>query len=171
MKWKRDDGGRQEAGFNGDTGDCVTRSIAIATEKPYREVYDALNSTRDAMRQTKRVRGSSARTGVNRVIYDKYLKSLGWEFVPTMKIGEGCKVHLDPAELPSGRIICRLSHHLCAVIDGVIHDTFNPNRDKWWEFEPDHGQELKPGQFRNANGVCTPHDGRRCVYGYYRKAA
>ena len=38
-----DDGGRAAAGFKGTTGDCVTRAIAIATGKPYREVYDALN--------------------------------------------------------------------------------------------------------------------------------
>jgi hypothetical protein len=37
-----DDGGRTEAGFSGDAGDCVTRAIAIATRQPYREVYDAL---------------------------------------------------------------------------------------------------------------------------------
>lgn len=28
-----------------------------------------------------------------------------------------------------GRIICRLSGHLCAVIGGVVHDTHDPNRD------------------------------------------
>lgn len=171
MKFEYDDGGRAAAGFKGHTGDCVCRSIAIATGKPYAEVYAALNGLRDSMRQTKRVRGSAARTGVNRAIYDRYLKSLGWEFVPCMRIGSGCKVHLDAAELPDGRIICRLSSHLCAVVDGVVHDTYNPNRDKWWSFEPDKGQELKPGQGRNQNGVWTVHDGRRCVYGYYRKMA
>ena len=135
------DGGRAAAGYKGDTGDCVTRSIAIATGKPYQQVYDALNAVRDGMRQTKRVRGSKARNGVHRVIYDRYLKALGWNFVPTMGIGTGCKVHLRTDELPSGRIICRLSRHMCAVIDGVIHDSFDPSRD-----------------------------GTRCVYGYYREA-
>jgi hypothetical protein len=33
------DGGRAAAGFKGETGDCVVRAIAIATEKDYREVY------------------------------------------------------------------------------------------------------------------------------------
>lgn len=37
------DGGRDAAGYKGSTGDCVTRSIAIAAGKPYQEVYDALN--------------------------------------------------------------------------------------------------------------------------------
>ena len=34
------DGGRAAAGYKGKTGDCVTRSITIATERTYQEVYD-----------------------------------------------------------------------------------------------------------------------------------
>jgi len=140
MQWIENDGGRAEAGYLGSAGDCVTRAIAIATEQPYQTVYDALNSLRKGMRQTKRVRGSTARDGVSRVIYERYLKSIGWEFVPTMKIGTGCKVHLRSGELPLGRLIVRVSKHMVAVIDGMIQDTFDPSRN-----------------------------GTRCVYGYYRK--
>ena len=43
MEFIYDDGGRAAAGFKGKTGDCVTRAIAIATGRPYREVYDRLN--------------------------------------------------------------------------------------------------------------------------------
>lgn len=138
MKFQYNDGGRRDAGYKGDTGDCVTRAIAIALQRPYSEIYDGLNECRDNMRQTKRVRGSSARTGVNRAVYDNYLDQRGWKFVPTMTIGSGCKVHLRADELPRGRIICRLSRHLVAVIDGVIQDAFD----------------------------CT-RGGTRCVYGYW----
>ena len=132
------DGGRATAGFKGDTGDCVTRSIAIALELPYSEVYQALNECRDSMRQTKRVRGSNARTGVKRKVYETYLASKGWRFVPTMGIGTGCKVHLKHTELPNGRIIVRLSGHLAAVVNRVLHDTHDCSRQ-----------------------------GTRCVYGYF----
>ncbi len=44
MTFQFNDGGRSEAGFKGTTGDCVTRAIAIATGKPYQEVYYALNA-------------------------------------------------------------------------------------------------------------------------------
>jgi hypothetical protein len=50
----------------------------------------------------------------------------------------GFKVHLREGELPSARLIVRVSKHVTAVIDGVIHDTADPGRDGW-----------------------------RCVYGYY----
>lgn len=135
------DGGRKDAGFKGDTNDCVTRAISIATGKSYKEVYDALNELSKKERTGKRKRKkSNSRTGVYRVTYQKYLESIGWKWVPTMKIGEGCRVHLRADELPEGKIICRLSKHLSAVIDGVIHDTYDPSRN-----------------------------GTRCVYGYFIK--
>lgn len=41
-EYKYDDGGRATAGYKGKTGDCGVRAVAIATGKPYKEVYDAL---------------------------------------------------------------------------------------------------------------------------------
>lgn len=139
MKIIISDGGRAGAGFLGSAGDCVTRSIAIATGKKYVEVYNRLNWLAQAERRGKRKRGiSSARNGVYKRTYRRYLESLGWVWHPTMKIGSGCKVHLRESELPSGRLIVTLSKHLTCVIDGVIHDTHDPSRD-----------------------------GTRCVYGYF----
>jgi hypothetical protein len=138
-----DDGGRKEAGFKGETGDCVTRAIAIATRKPYLEVYTALNGLACNERRGKRKRGiSSARKGVYRVTYQKYLESQGWIWTPTMQIGSGCKIHLRADELPTGHLVVSVSRHLVAMIDGVIHDTHDPARE-----------------------------GTRCVYGYWRPGA
>ena len=36
------DGGRSKAGFRGEANDCVTRAVAIITERHYREVYQEL---------------------------------------------------------------------------------------------------------------------------------
>ena len=140
MKVIYDDGGREQAGYKGAASDCVTRSIAIATGRPYQEVYDALNELASKHeRHGKRKRGiSSSRNGVFRSTYDRYLASLGWTWVPTMKIGQGCKVHLREGELPPGRLIVSLSRHMTSVIDGVVHDTHDPTRGGW-----------------------------RCVYGYF----
>lgn len=141
MKYQFNDGGRAEAGYKGTAGDCVTRAIAIVTGKSYQEVYNALNDLAQSERKGKRKSDvSAARNGVYRVTYEKYLKSLGYIWVPTMKIGQGCKVHLREGELPKGRLVVAVSRHLTAVIDEVIHDIFNPDRD-----------------------------GARCVYGYYLK--
>lgn len=139
MKFQFNDGGRAQAGFKGRTGDCVCRSIAIATERPYREIYDALNSLGTQERVGKRKKGTSnSRTGVYKQTIRRYMESIGWHWIPTMSIGSGCKVHLTETELPKGRLIVNLSRHSAAIIDGVLHDTYD----------------------------CT-REGTRCVYGYF----
>jgi hypothetical protein len=145
--WIFDDGGRTAAGFKGSAGDCVARAIAIASGRPYGEVYRRLAESAGAQRRTKLTRKkherASARSGIltGRKWFKDYMAELGFAWVPTMQIGSGCKVHLRADELPSGRIIASVSNHFVAVIDGQIHDTHDPSRG-----------------------------GKRCVYGYWRLA-
>lgn len=125
MRWTYDDGGRSRY-FKGKTGDCACRAIAIATELDYKAVYDLINSY-GAKERTGKRKGSrsSARSGVYQTTMRKVMDDLGWTWVPTMTIGSGCRTHLRENELPSGRIIARVSKHFVAVIDGVIHDTWD----------------------------------------------
>lgn len=139
--WVYDDGGRAETGYQGIAGDCVTRAISVAAEIPYQEVYDELMIRQGIFFSTKRGemygrtrgghrRSSSPRNGVFHHVYVPYLTiALGWQWTPMMGIGTGTTVHLRADELPGGRIIARLSKHLTAVIDGVVHDTVDPSRD------------------------------------------
>jgi hypothetical protein len=69
-------------------------------------------------------------------------------WTPTMEIGSGCQVHVRMHELPMGRLVLRLSKHFSAVIDQVVHDTFDPSRGGsravygYWSFEePDEEPE------------------------------
>lgn len=151
-RWKHNDGGRSAAGFKGSAGDCVTRAIAIASGLPYRKVYDDLTShgrgfmesgrTRAARRMRTRGR-ATPRDGVYKEVYKPYIEDvLGWTWTPTMKIGQGCTVHLRGDELPAGRLIVKCSKHLVAVVDGIIQDTSDTSRD-----------------------------GTRCVYGYWTPPA
>jgi hypothetical protein len=153
MTFTYNDGGRSSAGYRGKAGDCVTRAIAIAAEQDYETVYRELKTRNEVFalasgsrsRVAKTLRGKKSRSprdGMFKEVYKPYLESLGWEWVPTMRIGQGCTVHLRTDELPGGRVICKVSRHLVAVIDGVIHDTFDCSRD-----------------------------GQRCVYGYFREVA
>jgi hypothetical protein len=137
VTWQYDDGGRAEAGYVGTTGDCVTRAIAIATKLPYSDVYDEL-----ASRMARLGKPRSARNGIPRKVYEPMLFELGWLWVATMQIGSGCTTHLRADELPDGRIIARVSKHMAAVVDGVVHDIYDPSRD-----------------------------GTRCVYGYFEEGA
>jgi len=138
MEWRHHDGGRAAAGFRGKASDCVTRAIAIATGRPYAQVYADLTACEAAQRRRRLKRGS-ARTGINKDIIRAYMTSLGWRFVSTMGIGTGCTVHLRDGEIPMrGPVIVSVSRHLCAVVDGVVYDTHDPTRG-----------------------------GRRCVYGLF----
>jgi hypothetical protein len=125
------EGGPQPV-YRGRAGDCVVRAIAIASQKPYQEVYDAINRLVTPSSVRKGQRRSSARNGVAGATYEKYLKEISWVW-----IGSACRLHLKAEELPPGRLIVRLSRHLCALVDGVIHDIYKPDRQ-----------------------------GSRCVYGY-----
>lgn len=134
-----DDGGRKAAGFKGTTGDCGVRAVAIATGEAYRTVYDQFNELAKTERITKRQKTrSNARTGIRRPTMHRYMRSIGWAWVPTMLIGSGCKVHVAPAELPSGRLVLNLSEHYAAFVDGQLRDIYDCSRD-----------------------------GTRCVYGYW----
>lgn len=140
------DGGRAQAGFQGGAGDCVVRSISIAANLPYQQVYEELRAANAqyATRWDNKVSrhltrtGSSPRNGNHRNVFHDYILNLGFDWVPTMQVGAGCQVHLRSDELPKGTLIVKVSKHLTTVIDGVIYDTHDPSRG-----------------------------GNRCVYGYY----
>ena len=148
MKFIYNDGGREAAGYKGNAGDCTVRAIAIATDQPYKQVYDDLfemnrqdvstNKKRVYAKMGKRIDCSPRNGNTKTSTTTKYLARFGWTWTSTM--GTGYRVHMRTDELPPGRIIVRLSRHLAAVIDGVLHDTHN----------------------------CT-RGGTRCVYGYWTK--
>ena len=148
MSFEFNDGGRKESGRKGSTGDCVCRAIAIASELPYEEVYKRLAEGNATQRKSKRQwkdRKKTASEGITtkRKWFKDYMKELGFEWVATMGIGTGCTTHLCPDELPKGRLVVNLSRHLTTMIDGVINDTYNPQR------------------------VDIEGNQKRCVYGYW----
>jgi hypothetical protein len=142
MDWVFNDGGRAAAGFKGTAGDCVCRALAIATQRPYGEVHEELFTEIGWSPGSRGRRDEDGlicpRADNERELLRQYLTNRGWLWTPTMRIGSGCKVHLRAGELPSGRLIVSVSRHLTAVIDGVIHDTYDCSRG-----------------------------GARCVYGYW----
>lgn len=154
LSFEYDDGGRSKYFKAENVSDCVTRAISIALGLDYKEVYDEINTIAKKERKGSRKRGKSrSREGVYKNTYKKFLASRGWEFVPTMKIGEGCRMHFTADEIPSGTIILKLSRHLVCVKDKVIHDTYDSSVK---EYLDDTTQEL----------IVNTH---RCVYGYFRR--
>jgi hypothetical protein len=146
----KSDGGRAAAGFTNKAtaGDCVARAVAIASGRPYIEVYAELAEINARMPVTRRrkARGVAGRLTASHGIYTKsklfkdYMVLNGFEWTPTMRIGSGCLMHVRHDELPkTGRLVLRLSKHCAAVIDNILYDAYDCSRD-----------------------------GTRCVYGYWR---
>lgn len=140
MRYVYNDGGRRAAGFKGTTGDCGVQAVSIVTGIPYAEVYEAMNIAGSFERKHRGRAKSSARGGIWRKTLNNYLESHGFKLTSVVRIGTGCIMHLRKEELPVGKIICRVSKHYVAVIDGVVHDTHD----------------------------CT-REGTRCIYGYWAK--
>ena len=139
------DGGRAAAGFK-PSSDCVARSVAIATQRPYVEVRVELADLNGRMpktkgRKTAGIESAAYGTYTQSLLFKRYMAAQGFAWTPTMSIGSGCKVHLAEGELPKGRLVVAVSKHYTAVIDGVVWDTHDPCRG-----------------------------GMRCVYGYWRLA-
>ena len=149
LQLKFDDGGRAKAGYKGKAGDCVVRSIAIVTGLSYNKIYNDLYEENEIFRITSKTKlarslkkkNDSPRLGTHRVVLKKYLQKLGWNWTPTMFVGQGCKVHLKKDELPGGTLIVSCSKHITVVKNGVLHDTYDCSRN-----------------------------GTRCVYGYWTKS-
>jgi hypothetical protein len=127
------------------TSDCVCRAITIATGLPYQQVWDRLAAGNAGQRRSKHDKGGARKHTADKGIctsrqwFKDYMRELGFTWVATMGIGTGCRTHLAAGELPMGRIVCCVSKHYVAVIDGVINDTYDCSRS-----------------------------GTRCVYGYWR---
>ena len=149
LKFEVDDGGRAAAGYKGQAGDCVVRSIAIVTGMTYQKVYNDLYNANKVFRSTSKTKlarslkqkNDSPRSGTHRVVLKNYLSQLGFQWTPTMFVGQGCKVHLKKEELPSGTLLVSCSKHITCIKDGVLHDTHDCSRN-----------------------------GTRCVYGYWTKS-
>ena len=132
MKFKYNDGGRSKYYKATIVGDCVVRAIAIATQRDYKEVYKEAHT----------LLGYSPRDGTRHHSHTKKLvEHFGGKWKAMMTIGSGCKHHLKDGEVPmQGNIICSLSGHLTAVVNGVINDTYDCSRGGtrcvygYWEF-------------------------------------
>lgn len=130
MKFVYNDGGRSKYFRAKQVGDCVVRAAAIATQRDYKEVYDI----------ARKISKSTPRNGLSITHTKRLMETLGGKWHATMTIGSGCRIHLRDGELPMGRIVCRLSTHVVAVINGIVNDTYEDDRNGtrcvygYWEF-------------------------------------
>ncbi len=141
MTFKEHDGGRKEAGFKGQTGDCGIRAAAIATGVPYRVVYDELfarqklyhsTSRRKAVKKAaSRTVGASPRGGIWKEVLDPYLTEFGATYVPLAGIGlKPVRVKDVADRWPDKTVVMRLARHFSAMVEGVNLDTWKQHEEK-----------------------------------------
>ena len=101
-------------------GWCGVRAVAIATGMQWSDVEKHLRPICKAGKT-----GGAISRGIYREDLDTALADLGWVWRAAQH-PEGRKAR--PADLPAGRLIARQAHHITAVIDGVVHDTWDCSR-------------------------------------------
>jgi len=110
------DGGRSRY-FKGRAGDCAARAMSIALELDYKLCYDELAKAHSA-KTGKR----SARNGIYKDDFNVVLNRHGWVWRSAPKL-DGRKAR--SVDMPRGRVIVRMARHFAAVVDGVLHDTWD----------------------------------------------
>ena len=118
LPFEYNDGGRSNYFKNQGGKDCAVRAISIATERNYLEVYKELTSLNLK-------HASIDEVGTYKKACHEYLTNKGWKW---HKLKEENKLQKDNHIIPiKGKVICQMSSHLTAIINGVIQDTFQPH--------------------------------------------
>ena len=117
IDFTNDDGGRLDAGYRGDAGDCVVRALTIITGEDYRDIY------REIARANQRHEGKrSARNGVKPKVYLPVFAAHGLRKVSLPK---GPRPTYTEAWERYGDCIVSTSRHVAAIIGGALRDTFD----------------------------------------------
>lgn len=144
LGYEYNDGGRKAAGWKGHAGDCVTRAIAIANpDWSYNEVRAGLMKLVEEWRassrskRAKRRSGNSVRNGTPKEVYRPFLEALGWRRISLIEFGSPDRKYMNTTDIPSGTVIVEVRNHLAAVVDHVVHDTWDSRKStKWIEGRP-----------------------------------
>ena len=145
LKFQFDDGGRKAAGYQGATGDCVIRALSINLGLHYEDIYKTFIPQQNEQvisrpymglrRQAKLTTTSSQFangkcSGISINVYGPVLKEHGW-------IDRKIDGHLTVKQAIQqfGRtLIFRIAnssvHHLVAVKNGVVRDTWNSTKTR-----------------------------------------
>lgn len=157
LPYNRTDGGRQDAITDGEIdsrinkGDCVTRAIAIATNTPYAEVYEDIKYLCETEKPVFDRKMSDPNNGVYPELYMPYIEQY---FNVTAKAYDEEHLdkphrHVSSEDFGTGTFIVQIHRHLLAIIDGVIHDSWDSNNKGW---------RTKRNQ----------HDGQNCVIRWWK---
>ena len=97
-------------------GDCVVRAIAVATGRPWLDIYDDLHHVGRKLHDMPS----------SNEVWGRYLYRMGFEpFILPDACPECITVREFAKHFPVGRYIIGTGNHAVAVIDGNYYDTFD----------------------------------------------
>lgn len=114
------DAGRSSSKRSKQKNDCTVRAWATANHIPYDEAYDVLKSFGRKSGRGIDFKGF-ANTQINIVSRISFPAVKGKK---RMNIGKFCN------QYDKGIFIIKTAKHVSAVLDGVVHDTFEPRHDR-----------------------------------------
>ena len=146
LKFQFDDGGRKAAGYRGATGDCVIRALSINLGLDYKDTYQTLIPQQNehvlgrrsymGLRTQAKLTMNRAQfdigqcRGVSVDVYGPVLKEHGWF---DRKI-DGHLTVKQAIQQYGRTLIFRIAnssvHHLVAVKNGVVRDTWNSSKTR-----------------------------------------
>lgn len=102
------------------TGDCVVRALAIAEDKKWLDVYDALCAEGRKLHDMPNMKNT----------YETYLTKRGWkkQKMPKHATGKRYTLRQLADENPKGLLIVSVAKHLATVKDGNLLDTWDCSR-------------------------------------------
>jgi hypothetical protein len=160
MQFQKNDGGRAAAGYKASTDDSLVRAIVIASQRPYEEIYDRLaedsKTQRPAWAQLKGDKPTSKIfVNANHKWFKDYMRELGFDSVSLNNIPGGShNFYLKDGGFPMGRLVVRLGGHYAAVIDGVLHDTYDSSAPSF--------------TYSDNNGVIVSEECQIRVFGFWK---
>ena len=140
-----DDGGRQEAGYKGKTGDCVPRAIAIVTGLPYKQVYKTMA---DAMKEhgyaasgnAYQQRGAKGHKKGQRNAKDIQVDVIQKLGLRKVKFEKGVRPTYSEAHAQYGDCLVFTTRHAVALVGGKLRDTWD---NRTYEMENEQGRVEK----------------------------
>lgn len=104
----------------GERPSCVACAISNASNIPYLEVVCELKKLAKLERGGSTVRRSNLNNGFRRITYSKLLDKLGAVWTEE-------RTSFEEENLPiSHRLVVSVPNHLSAIVNGEIHDLFDP---------------------------------------------
>lgn len=115
MAFQKTDGGRAQSRRKKQRNDCVVRALALVADLPYDDAFDICAG-----------RGRKPNSGQPKI--HEFLAGLGFEWISFPAVAGGRRMTAErfAGSYPTGRFILRQAGHVCACIDGVVMDEFEP---------------------------------------------